>query len=493
MRWHRVHHLPLAWATRPHQCMGDCHPWVVTRHGGGGLAGRPEPRPTRPLEPSGAAARPPGRRRNRYVDFLRLAAILVVVVGHWLDTTIVDVRGQPVGESALAVVGYMRWLTLLLQVMPLFFLAGGFAAAASWQSWVARGGRWPGWIHGRLVRLLRPTSWFVGIMTGLATVAVLLPVERQVLAQAGWGVALQLWFLPVYMLLLLLAVPMLGAWNRSGWLVLAAAVAVVAAADVLVLGGGVTVAGWVSYLAAPAAGFVLGIAWHAGAVARRVSVALLVGGVLALVVLVAAFDYPPWMIGVPGERYSNTGPPDLALMAYSGAQIGAVLLVEPSLRRWLERPRVWVAVARGNGVLMTLYLWHMVPVLIVAAVAHLAGLPSGPQAGTPAWWVLRIVWVAALGLVLAGVVGLVRRFESPGRPLVGLSGWVASVLVLACAVLSGYALSRLALGGFSPSGRVAVGALGAYALGIGALWLAGRVGQLPGRARPTPATRSGQV
>jgi len=56
----------------------------------------------------------PAAGRNRYVDLVRLAAIVVVVVGHWLVTTIVLVDGRLVGQSALAVVGYARWLTLLL-------------------------------------------------------------------------------------------------------------------------------------------------------------------------------------------------------------------------------------------------------------------------------------------------------------------------------------------------------------------------------------------
>ena len=95
----------------------------------------------------------PAAGRNRYVDLVRLAAIVVVVVGHWLVTTIVLVDGRLVGQSALAVVGYARWLTLLLQVMPMFFLAGGYAAAAAWPSWRARGGGWAGWTHNRIVRL----------------------------------------------------------------------------------------------------------------------------------------------------------------------------------------------------------------------------------------------------------------------------------------------------------------------------------------------------
>ncbi|MDH3958480.1 MAG: hypothetical protein OEU98_03285, partial [Actinomycetota bacterium] len=54
----------------------------------------------------------------------------------------------------------------------------------------------------------------------------------------------------------------------------------------------------------------------------------------------------------------------------------------------------------------------------------------------------------------------------------GLADWVASALLLGCAALTGYALSRLALGGFAPSGHIAVGPLAIYAAGMLALWLA---------------------
>lgn len=418
--------------------------------------------------------------RNRYVDLVRLAAIVVVVVGHWLDTSIVVVDGKPTGQSALAVVGYTRWLTLALQVMPMFFLAGGYAVAASWPSWRARGGQWPGWVHGRLVRLLRPTSWFVGCIAVLVGVAVLFGVDGSVLAQAGWGVALLLWFLPAYMLLIVLAVPMLVAWRRLRWLLLAIAVVLVGVVDVLVQVADVTVAGWLSFLLAPGAGFVLGMAWRDGALARRgVAIGMLTGGLLALTVLVAVFHYPPWMIGIPGEAMSNTGPPNLALMAYAAAQIGGVLLLEAPLRRWLERPRVWAVVIRGNSVVMTLYLWHMVPVVIVAALAFATGLLPGPPAGTAQWWLLRIVWVGVLGLLLAGIVRLVGRFELPRPARPDLSGTGTSVLLVACAALTGYALSRLAVGGFAPAGQLAVGPLAVYAVGMVALWASGRVGATP--------------
>jgi hypothetical protein len=412
--------------------------------------------------------------RNRYVDLVRLVAILVVMGGHWLAAIVVVVDGQPEGRSALAEVHLLRWLTLLLQVMPMFFLAGGYAAAASWPSWRARGGRWAGWTHSRFVRLLRPTTWFVGIMAGAAGLAAVLGAPPHVLAQAGWGVALQLWFLPVYLLLLVLAVPMIVAWHRVGWFLLAGMIALVAVVDVLVRVLDVAAAGWLNYLIAPAAGLVLGVAWHAGALATRtIPIAMLVGGALALLVLVAVLGYPPWMVGVPGEPPANTAPPNLALAAYAAAQIGAVLLLEGLGRRLLERPRTYARVLRGNAVIMTMYLWHMVPVLILGALMAVTGLPTGPHPGSGAWWWARILWIGVLALILAGLVRIVARFERPAAPRLLLAGWVPSALLLASAALCGYALARLAVGGFAPSGRVAIGVLTTYAAGLGALWLAG--------------------
>jgi hypothetical protein len=356
----------------------------------------------------------------------------------------------------------------------MFFLAGGFAAAASWPSWRARGGRWAGWIHSRFARLLRPTTWFVMIMTGVTVLAALLGAPARVLAQAGWGVALQLWFLPVYLLLLLLAVPMIGAWDRIGWLLLAALIGAVGVVDLLVRVLDVTAAGWLSYLTAPAAGLVLGVAWNAGALSRRVvQVAMVIGGVLILLVLVAGFGYPPWMVGVPGEPPANTAPPNLALVAFAATQIGLVLLLERPGRRLLERPRAWMVVLRGNAVIMTMYLWHMVPVVIVAALMVALDLPAGPAPGGVAWWVSRLLWFAVLGTILAGLVTVMARFERPTPPRRHLAGPIASTLLLACAALCGFALSRLAVGGFAPSGHLAIGSLALYAVGVVALWLAG--------------------
>ncbi|GHH88940.1 acyltransferase family protein [Streptomyces capitiformicae] len=97
--------------------------------------------------------------RDRYVDFLRAWAIVLVVIGHWLITALV--RG-PGGEitalELLAVIPWTQWLTLGFQVMPLFFLAGGHAAGGSWVRARAAGGTAAGWVARRALRLLLPAG-----------------------------------------------------------------------------------------------------------------------------------------------------------------------------------------------------------------------------------------------------------------------------------------------------------------------------------------------
>ena len=78
-----------------------------------------------------AANRTPDTR-NRYVDFLRAVSIMAVISGHWLIASPFVDAGQISLTSMLAERPWTQWLTWVFQVMPVFFLVGGFANGVSW-------------------------------------------------------------------------------------------------------------------------------------------------------------------------------------------------------------------------------------------------------------------------------------------------------------------------------------------------------------------------
>jgi peptidoglycan/LPS O-acetylase OafA/YrhL len=103
--------------------------------------------------------------RNRVVDFLRAAAITVVVLGHW---TILAVSADG-GVQPHGVLDQARWthpLTWVFQVMPIFFLVGGYSNGLSWRSARRKGQGYSAWLRARVRRLGIPLiplllSWFL--------------------------------------------------------------------------------------------------------------------------------------------------------------------------------------------------------------------------------------------------------------------------------------------------------------------------------------------
>jgi hypothetical protein len=64
---------------------------------------------------------------------------------------------------------------------------------------------------------------------------------------------------------------------------------------------------------------------------------------------------------------------------------------------------------------MSVFCWHQVALVGVSEAARrlgtLPGLGDAPVDG--GWVAARLAWFPVLALVLAGIVGLVRRFENP--------------------------------------------------------------------------------
>jgi fucose 4-O-acetylase-like acetyltransferase len=326
-----------------------------------------------------------GMERNRYLDLLRPVAIGAVVYGHWLLIGLTYSRGRFSDLDTLDYVGWGRWLTWAFQVMPVFFLVGGYVNALSWTAHHAQGERWTWWIQRRAMRLWWPTAVYLGVNALLIAVARAAGMAEANIALAGRLITLQMWFLPVYLVLIALTPVMVAAHRRWGLAVPAGMTAAAALVSVGVSVPHLRVLGYANYLLVWGAIHQVGFAWRDGSLtrARWHPYALAAVGAALLAGLVTSGAFPADMAD------HNTSPPSIALLAYAAAQVGLVLAAEPAATRLLAWPRRWHRVERLNNAVMTVYLWHFVPVLVIAVAFYPAGVMPQPAIGSAWWWELR--------------------------------------------------------------------------------------------------------
>jgi hypothetical protein len=373
-------------------------------------------RPVRPKARDLAAATP--AHRDRYVDLLRAASICVVVLGHWTIGAVTAGDDGVGGANLLSVEPWTHPFTWVFQVMPVFFLVGGYANAASLAAGRRRGGTTAGWVRQRALRLLRPTAAFLAVLVGARLVAVLLGADEELVRTATWAAAAPLWFLVVYLAVVALAPLSAAAHRRWGLKAVGVLVLAVAVGDVLRLAAGDVGPATANYLLAWLAVHQAGVAWHDQALPRTRGAAwsLIGAGLGTALLLTGPGPYGVAMVGAAtAPDLTNTAPPTLALLALATAQVGAVILLRGPATAWLARPRTWTAVVVLNSVILTVFLWHMAALVIAALVLIGTGVFPQPPVGSGEWFALRIPWLLAPTAVLVGLVALMGRWEAPVR------------------------------------------------------------------------------
>jgi hypothetical protein len=150
-------------------------------------------------------------------------------------------------------------------------------------------------------------------------------------------------------------------------------------------------------------------------------------------------------------------PPTLALFALGVAQAGLALALEKAGRRMLDTMRIWTATVLLNGMIMTVYLWHLTAFVFVMVAAWLLGgigLHSAPGSG--AWWLARPIWFALYIAMLLPLIALFARFEAargmPDREAPVPHWRLVTGLILTCAGLAFTAAISIA----SPEGVTGV-------------------------------------
>jgi hypothetical protein len=433
--------------------------------------------------------------RDRYVDFLRAASIVVVMLGHWMMAVVARRNGEwEIGN----LLGYFTgaWLlTWVFQVMPVFFFVGGFSNKVTLDALERRGAGYSAYSSTRTWRLLKPVLVLLAIWLPLATIAQYTGVlDPTVLRQATTVVTQPLWFIGIYLIVTALALPMRQLHQRFGMLVLMALLTGAVLVDVARFAGGLGGIGYLNF------GFVwlfahqLGYFYADGTLARipaRLQWAGAVVGLAVLALLTRFGPYPRSMVGLPGEVISNMNPPTACLIALSVWQVSALMLARRPVSEWLERPRAWGAVIGANSMIMTMFLWHLSALMIAVVILLPAGFPQ-PEVGTVGWWLLRPAWLAILCAITGLFVLLLGRFERPGRKPATQAGGAGPAAALAVTFvivgICGFAVSGL-VDLVHPNGRQLIALpvsplINIVALGLGGLmFLWSRRGTAPGEPR----------
>ncbi|WP_369819627.1 acyltransferase, partial [Actinoplanes sp. TFC3] len=309
--------------------------------------------------------------RNRYLDLLRAAAIVRVVVYHLF--------GWP-------------WLSILLPAMGIMFALAGSLTANSLDKRPARQV-----VTSRMRRLL-PPLWLLGLLavpvmlaTGWASqddgdhpwswklALWILPIGDPPGSQAGIDAWEPLWYIRAYLWFVLLSPLLYLVYKKVGWFAVVAPVALMAVLDKTGFElpfGRADAAMWdfVTYGSCWIAGF----AHHDGRLHRLHPRVAWLGAIgLGLVALY-------WLHGHPGEGGFDLNDVPESQALWSLAFVLVALRWEPDMT-WLSYLRpVDRAVTLLNSRAVTIYLWHNIaiaaiwPVLTVLTLDDLGAGMEGP-------------------------------------------------------------------------------------------------------------------
>lgn len=382
--------------------------------------------------PATSAPRPSGVARDSSVDAIRALLLVVVFALHAMMVGVSVGPDGPVLQNALEEQAWFGPVTWVLQIMPLFFIAGGFSSFHHWRSMRGRGASGGDYVRARVERLVRPAIALVAVVGGTLVALSLSGLAPELVATAGFRIGQPLWFLGVYLATSALVPLMVRAHERARMLTPVALLAGVVAVDALRLSTGIEGIGFLNLLLVWLLVQQLGFHLADGGLDRLGRSALLgiaaasLGG-LALLTATGLYSV---------DMYVNLNPPNVCLVLLGIAQLALFQLARPAIRAWVERADASRLVSAVGERAMTVYLWHM-PVLVGLAGALLvANATFGlalPEPLSVGWWASRPMWLSMAAAVVVPVTLLFSRFERARRAAPGTATATAATLASSAA------------------------------------------------------------
>lgn len=344
------------------------------------------PSPVAPAPDAGLGA------RDRVLDAVRAAALVVVVMGHSLqwDTS----TGSP--TAVLEQRPGLVWVTWVAQVLPLFFAAGAVTNAISWRRDPDVGA----YLRRRLVRLSTPGLVYATLWTTL--LLPLTPLSTSV-GFAGRFLAELVWFLAVYATATL-AVPWTIRWTRRPWFTIGLWFAAVGAVDLLRWNVWAPL-GWLNLVLVW--GLLHQVGYHLPALREARRAWLVAGGVVAVAAAIGLGVLGPYsssMVSFGGDpEPSNLAPPTLVVALFGLGQVLLLAALWPWLARRLAADRTYRAVGALGVRSIGIYLWHIPVVALVAGAAWGLDFRAVPLGAV--WWFAHVSGLAVILSVAWAVAG----------------------------------------------------------------------------------------
>ena len=232
--------------------------------------------------------------------------------------------------------------TWVLQVMPMFFIVGGFANARSWAGAKGRGESSSAFVRSRLTRLGRPVVYFLGAWLCVDLLTFALDPGRISAFRWAFVVFVPLWFVGMYGVVCAAAPAMLWLHRRFGLGVVVALLPLLVVLDQVRMHGGPGLLGAISTPLVWVFVHQLGVVYAEFDLStdRMTSAAVAMLGLVLLVLAVGFGGYDASMVATPGGRSNLL--PTTAAIAFTGVfQVGLLGLVAPALRRLASRRNVW--------------------------------------------------------------------------------------------------------------------------------------------------------
>lgn len=387
-------------------------------------------------------------RRDLTLDLARVTAVCFVVIVHLLQ---VGVGWGPDGSLVTSRPAEMQsWFdaaTWFGQIMPLFFVVGGFASAAGWSTWTSRGGDARGFIRSRTLRLAQPALPLFVFVAIVLVAAAAIGVDPSLVDAAVVGVGMPLWFLAAYLLCQAVVPLAAHGHERAPRGTLVVLLVAVIAVDALRFLSGVDQLGYINLLFVWPLIQQLGFWYRDGWFDRRSPVSLIALAVACYLVVGAVVAWGPYSTNM----LANLNPPTLPLVLFGLAQACLLRLAKPALTA-LMRTRVAQGVVFVIGSrLMTVYLWHLPVILVISGIALLVP-GAAPAPASPEWWASRPLVFLATAVVLWLLSLILVRFEALGT-LPAAPGGAVLAIAWICAFLPPFGVTlqgmntALAIGG----------------------------------------------